>query len=501
MKNDARHHRGQLFGLWMLAAAAFFPFSSDALVLGDIQVNSHLGQPLNAQIPFVDITDLDVSQLKIRLASPDEYRKLGLQYPEATKFLFRVVNEPGALAPFVRVFTSRPIDEPYLSLLLEIREPAGTLSRAYTFLLDPPQEGYSGVESAAIPEATAQADAGHPASPQARQVKQAARGTAKRKVPRVAAPDRIGHMKLAMSLSISNYDPGQQNSDALQEELIAKEKTLEDLKSQVGEMQGVIRALESRLVPAASGVPGAAASSVPDEAAAATVTEALPQVPAPAALPAAPAAGWLNPLLGFFVLLLGGAAFVGYRKYRQMHAWHHGTFDEFDEAQAEQPEAEREAPAVAEPVLKEPVLKAPGQPKADLFPLAADEHTAPPASVPLAFGDSGSEFGERSIETPAYAEQQSAPTVPPEYTLLLEANRYMRSGKEPQAEEALLRAIDVNPKNPYGYQALLKIYSARNDRARFEQIATRLGETGDQAAFEEAAEIGRKLDPENPLYA
>lgn len=516
MKNDARHHRGQLFGLWMLAAAAIFPARSDALVLGEIQVNSHLGQPLNAQIAFVDIADLDVAQLKIRLAGVDEYRKLGLQYPEGAKFVFKVVNEPGALAPFLRVYTQRPIDEPYLNLLLEIREPAGTLTRAYTFLLDPPQEGYSGVDQALVPESAAKTDATGVVQTKAAQVvKSAAKRTAKPKRSGAAKLDRISHMKLAMSLSISHYDPSSQSGDALQEELIAKEKSLADMKSQIGEMQQVIRSLESKLgqselatasgVAAGSGVE--AGSAVPADAASApqAVAESEPDAAVPVQAPvqtAAPAASWLNPLLAVIVLLMGGAAFFGYRKYRQMHAWHHGAFDEPDASPSDEMDEEQETggQVMDEPVLKEPALKAPGKPQAEQFSLAAGE-TAPQAGASLNFGESGSAFGERSIETPAYVEQPSEPTVPPEYTILLEANRYMRSGKEQQAEEALLRAIDVNPKNPYGYQALLKIYSARNDRVNFERIATRLRETGDQAAFEEAAETGRKLDPENPLYA
>jgi hypothetical protein len=527
----------------MLSIAVFFATGADALVLGDIQVNSHLGQSLNAQIAFVDISDVDVQQLKIRLASAEEYRKLDLQYPENMKFVFKVVNEPGALVPFIRIFTSRPLDEPFVNLLIEITQSSGKLTKAYTFLLDPAAELISSDEPAVrqIPQAAETVSGVRLEKPvksiaaREKPVESASKqrsrhqGVKTVKTARTVQAegqtqdDRKSHMKLSMSLSISKYDPSlpvssKETSDVLQEELIAKEKSLEDLKLQIGEMQGVIKSLQNKLGP--SDLAGSTVAVVSEIKPADESVKPVAPLPAALTPPAKTSVteDWLNPLLAIVVLLLGGAVFVWYRKYRQMHAWQHGSFEDAgDEPVEEQMPCKLVEPAeLIEPIepvkqvgLIRPAVKTvePVEPVKRVEPSVATApvlRSAPviPAVEPVqAVVEKPSlSFGERSMETPAYAEPLSTPTVPPEYAILMEANKHMRSGKEKLAEEALIRAIEVNPRNPYGYQALLKIYGTRNDAAGFENIARKLRESGYVAAFEEAAETGRKLYPDNPLY-
>ncbi|MFA6971611.1 MAG: hypothetical protein WC208_09440 [Gallionella sp.] len=517
MKSEAQRCKKILFQLWTFSLAAVFMVNASALVLGDIQVNSALGQSLSARIALIAISDEELLELKTGLASAEVYKKFGLQYPDVHKFRFQLVNDAGA-PPFIRVSTLHPVEDPFINLLLEISTASGKLTRAYTLLLDPPSDllrSSAVVQSAALHDVSPQSmpasvSGKHAHEQSVRPVKTASKRKkhhANKAAQTEHATDR-SHMKLAMSLSISRYDASvpvgpKEANDALQEELIAKEKLLEDLNLQIGEMKTVIKSLQDKRALASS-------SAVPEAALAASEVHSA-ELPEPVVLSAQPPGttseiNWLNSVLAFAVLLLGLVGVVWYRKYKQMHEGGQGTFDDLHEAE----------PFVAQMIVREPVYIKPEAPditmpfptkKAPFTSLAESSDTqltqenqtpTEPGETELHFEKVVVPVGEQSIETPAYAEH--APIVPPEYAILMAANRHLRAGNDQLAEEALIQAIKVNPKNLYGYQALLRIYDARTDAKSFEGIALQLKETGDEAAFKEAAAMGQKLDPDNPLY-
>lgn len=84
-----------------------------------------------------------------------------------------------------------------------------------------------------------------------------------------------------------------------------------------------------------------------------------------------------------------------------------------------------------------------------------------------------------------------------------EADVYMAYGRDAQAEEILLDALKVDSSRPAIYLKLLEVYAARPSVKQFEAVATdfysRTGGHGDE--WKKAAEMGRKVDPANPLYA
>lgn len=83
-----------------------------------------------------------------------------------------------------------------------------------------------------------------------------------------------------------------------------------------------------------------------------------------------------------------------------------------------------------------------------------------------------------------------------------EADVYMAYGRDAQAEEILLDALKADPGRTAIHVKLLEIYSQRKSLKPFENIATDLytqtGGVGNDWA--KAADLGAKLDPENPLY-
>jgi len=134
----------KLFGI---AAALMLSTTASAVGLGGINVASALGQTLKADITLVDISKNEISSLVVGLASPDAYKNSGLEYPYGNKFKFEILNRPDG-QPYIKVSSAQPVNDPFVSLLVQLTWPAGQLSREYTFLLDPP--GYQPTQPAPV---------------------------------------------------------------------------------------------------------------------------------------------------------------------------------------------------------------------------------------------------------------------------------------------------------------------------------------------------------------
>lgn len=86
---------------------------------------------------------------------------------------------------------------------------------------------------------------------------------------------------------------------------------------------------------------------------------------------------------------------------------------------------------------------------------------------------------------------------------IAEAEVYMAYGRDAQAEEILKEALTKEPQRHEIMLKLLEIYASRQDTASFETQASELyASLGDPAGamWQKAAEMGRSIDPENPLY-
>ncbi len=86
---------------------------------------------------------------------------------------------------------------------------------------------------------------------------------------------------------------------------------------------------------------------------------------------------------------------------------------------------------------------------------------------------------------------------------IAEAEVYMAYGRDAQAEEILKEALAKDPSRHEIALKLLEIYAARKDPVAFETQASELyASLGGQPteAWMKAAEMGRGIDPDNPLY-
>ncbi|MCV2355517.1 hypothetical protein LNV09_15305 [Paucibacter sp. B2R-40] len=83
-----------------------------------------------------------------------------------------------------------------------------------------------------------------------------------------------------------------------------------------------------------------------------------------------------------------------------------------------------------------------------------------------------------------------------------EADVYLAYGRDLQAEEILKEALRATPERMAIRLKLLEVYAKRRDTKGFEQLAVQLyAETkGTGEDWARAQELGRQIDPENPLY-
>ncbi len=168
-------------------AIASFPVGSQAAGLGQINVFSGLGQPLRAEIS-VNATPQELQSLTARIGSPDAFRAANIAYSAAAASV-RASLDARSGRPVIRLSSARPINDPFVELLVELNWASGQLARDYTFLLDPvdlstPKPVAARIEPAAVAPAPRM-----PAPAPA--VRETERETERERAPAsVAAPDR-----------------------------------------------------------------------------------------------------------------------------------------------------------------------------------------------------------------------------------------------------------------------------------------------------------------------
>ena len=109
-----------------------------ALGLGEVELQSYLNEPLNAEIALLKTEGVSPDNIIVELASEQSYKRLGLSRNFFLSNLkFNVTTAPnGQLV--IDVTSREPVREPYLDFLIEVTWPSGRLMREYSVLVDPP---------------------------------------------------------------------------------------------------------------------------------------------------------------------------------------------------------------------------------------------------------------------------------------------------------------------------------------------------------------------------
>ncbi|MFT3758810.1 FimV family protein [Thauera sp.] len=643
-------------------AVASIPLGSQAAGLGQINVFSGLGQPLRAEIQ-INATAQELQSLTARIAPPEAFQRASIAYSAAAAAV-RVSVDARASRPVVRLSSDRPINDPFVNLLVELDWANGRVAREYTFLLDPvdltaPQPLAAAVEMPAMPAAARQASARPVPAPAARvpvdsytvrrgdtlnriasanalpgvtldqmlvalyranrnafdggninrlragevlampdadaarsiapaearreirvhsadfdayrrglagaaarrapaQQAEAGQQSAGRIVPRVEEPQAAADSGDQVRISRSQPQEGTADASgrlqALEEELAARERALEEANARLAQLEASIndmkKLLELRSAPLAQlqqeaeGAPPAAGQS------------ATPQPPAAAPEPQLPAAVAATPAVVEAPAAAPEAASQPAEPVQNAAASAEAASaeaakpDAAEVADAKPAEASDTPPATAQeaaaPPPKRPVRRAPPPPpppepsfmesmmedpsviaggggilalllgyaglklrnrrKAAVAPApeAVSELAQGGQSVFAATGGQSVDTGASSIMQTDFSQTGlSAIDADEGVDPVAEADVYMAYGRDVQAEEILQDALKADPSRTAIHLKLLEIYAQRKDARQFETVASELfAQSGGQGSdWEKAAAMGRKLDAENPLYA
>ncbi len=113
-----------------------------AVGMGGINLTTALGEPLKLEIELETASKAETNSLSVRLASPEMFKAAGIDYPYSLPQLkFQIATHANNDQPYLVITSLQPINEPFVTLLVELSWPSGKLLREYTFLLDPP--GYA----------------------------------------------------------------------------------------------------------------------------------------------------------------------------------------------------------------------------------------------------------------------------------------------------------------------------------------------------------------------
>lgn len=588
-----------------------------ALALGRIVVQSALGEPLRAEIEVPEISAEEASSLRVSLATPAAFRAAGMDFNQALGSAQLTLERRPDGRAFLRLTSARPVNEPFVDLMVEANWASGRIVRDYTLLIDPPKTR-AAAPVAPVPAAAATqavrppaAAAPQPLPPAATRAPAAQRPAATAPTPparptqlrvragdtagRIADANRPAHVSLDQMLvamlranpsafigdNVNRIKAGavidlpaetaaaevpagearqiiaaqsrdfdefrrrlagrvpatavdtagreaagrvqaevqeQQAAPPAQDKLtlskgavpgagaaedkIAQERQAKEAATRVAELSRNVEELAKLGASPATAAPGAPAPAAPEgEAPGAAVT-------APAALPAAPEAAADTPALS--------------------------------EAPATSPETASPPPAV-EPAPAPPVVSAP-EPIVD-EPSLLDQLQESPLLLPAAGGllallaafglyrmrqrrkgptvdssflesrlqpDSffGSSGGQRIDTADAAASGSSMVYSPSQLDAagdvdpVAEADVYLAYGRDLQAEEILKEAMRSAPLRVAIHSKLLEIYAKRRDAKAFEVVATEAYSLtqGLGPEWDHACELGRELDPDNPLY-
>ena len=127
---------------WLWAGILLLlPWLAHATGLGKLTILSALGQPLRAEVDLLSVQEGALATLKARIAAPETYTKANVQYSPALVGVRLSIERRSDGRPYIKIISTRPVNEPFIDLLVELSWEQGQLVREYTALIDPP--GYT----------------------------------------------------------------------------------------------------------------------------------------------------------------------------------------------------------------------------------------------------------------------------------------------------------------------------------------------------------------------
>ena len=136
---------------------------AQALALGAITVRSALGEPLRAEIEVPQISSEEATSLQAAVGTPEAFRAAGVDYTPALAGARVTLHRRTSGQAFLRVVGERPVNEPFLGIVIEANWANGRVVRDYTMLVDPPGRAAPSPVTVTQPQVPTAAPAAPPA--------------------------------------------------------------------------------------------------------------------------------------------------------------------------------------------------------------------------------------------------------------------------------------------------------------------------------------------------
>lgn len=139
---------------------------ANAAALGAATVRSALGQPLRAEIELPEISSTEAATFQAKLSPASVFETKGISFsPALVGTQISLQQRPNGQR-YLRVSGSKPVNEPFVNIVIQADWEGGSITRDYTLLLDPVAPTASEAAAAAPAITPAPAPAPAPNKPQ-----------------------------------------------------------------------------------------------------------------------------------------------------------------------------------------------------------------------------------------------------------------------------------------------------------------------------------------------
>jgi pilus assembly protein FimV len=122
----------------VVGAILTLPVWVHAAGLGKLTVKSALGQTLSAEIELLVADKSELDSLNASMAADQAFKDAQIDYAPVLSTLQLSVGKGAGGKPVLKLTSSKPINDPFMDMLIELNWASGRLLREYTILLDPP---------------------------------------------------------------------------------------------------------------------------------------------------------------------------------------------------------------------------------------------------------------------------------------------------------------------------------------------------------------------------
>lgn len=123
-----------IFGLCLCCLS----WSVQALSLAGIEVQSHKGEPLRAEISVLSATAEEWTQLVVKVAPAERFEQLGLVFSPAMGQMQVELFESSDGSKRIRLLSPQAFSDHFVDLLIEAQTASGKWVKAFTLMLKPP---------------------------------------------------------------------------------------------------------------------------------------------------------------------------------------------------------------------------------------------------------------------------------------------------------------------------------------------------------------------------